>query len=134
MLQKASQCANAHSAGGLIWVNNFSARHKNGFGFRDCNPAFFFSGIDIFNNHFPECLKTMVIVDPPSIFFKTWGIVKPLMPLKTQEKAEILDSRKESTRARFVELFGPELATFLLDQIKRDETAEPCKPGASKRK
>lgn len=45
----------AGSPGSLIWVNNFSARHKNGFGWRDCNPAFFFRSATM-RTHTPLCM------------------------------------------------------------------------------
>ena len=34
--------------------NNFCCRHKNGFGFADCNPKFIWSGLHIFTDHYPE--------------------------------------------------------------------------------
>ena len=44
----------------------------------------------------------MVIVDPPSIFWGMWNMVKALMPLKTQQKVgsrleglgSLLDAKK----------------------------------------
>jgi hypothetical protein len=121
LLEKSAHCLNAGSPGNVIWINHFGSRHKNGFGFRDCNPAFCFSGIDIFNNHYPECLQVMIIVDPPSIFFSLWTVIKPVLPLKTQEKAMFVNSREvEKNRKAFNELFGAELTEFLLERMKAD--------------
>ncbi|GAX82878.1 hypothetical protein CEUSTIGMA_g10304.t1 [Chlamydomonas eustigma] len=121
VLEKSARCLNAGSPGNVMWINHFGSRHKNGFGFRDCNPAFCFSGIDIFNNHYPECLQVMIIVDPPSIFYSLWAVIKPVLPLKTQEKAMFVNSREvEKNRKTFDELFGAELSEYLLKRITLD--------------
>ena len=33
-----------------------------------------------------ECLKVMIIVDPPSLFMGLWKVVKPMLPEKTRHK------------------------------------------------
>ncbi len=63
----------------------------------------------------------MMIVDPPSIFWGMWGVIKPLLPIKTQQKAVFVDSRQETkTREQLLELFDDEMTEFLLSLIKKD--------------
>eukprot|EP00798_Chlamydomonas_sp_ICE-L_P001259 gene1257-32607_t len=67
-------------------MNHFGSRHKNGFNFWDTNPQFALAGANVFGHHYPECLKVMIIVDPPSIFMGLWKAVKPMLPEKTRNK------------------------------------------------
>ncbi|PNH03892.1 Random slug protein 5, partial [Tetrabaena socialis] len=121
LMEKANLCVNAGSPGSVVWVNHFGGRHKSGFGWRDCSPAFAWTAIDIFSNHYPECLATMIIVDPPSVFFGLWKVVHPLLPEKTARKGDFIHSSDEEQNAvKFGAVFGPQLAAYLLQLIKAD--------------
>lgn len=120
MMEKARLCAAAGSSGQVMWVNHFCGRHRNGFGWRDANPRFVFSGVSVFMDHFPECLRTMVIVDPPAIFHNLWAALKPILPPKTQTKAEFIDSRAAAAAARFQELFGADLGAHIWQLVQED--------------
>ena len=63
----------------------------------------------------------MLIVDPPSIFFTMWSVIKPMLPIATQDKAAFLDSRNPvKMKEELHKLFGEELGDFLAIQIKMD--------------
>ncbi|KAG2484177.1 hypothetical protein HYH03_016990 [Edaphochlamys debaryana] len=119
LMEKANQCVNAGSPGSVVWVNHFCGKHKHGFGWRDASPAFAWGAIDIFSNHFPECLATMMIIDPPSIFFGLWKVVHPMLPEKTAKKGDFIHSDHDN-RAKFTSIFGPELAAYILGLIAQD--------------
>lgn len=125
-LEKAALVMQAGAPGGVVWVNHFCARHKNGFGWRDCNPAFFWSGIEIFSDNYPECLTQMMIVEPPSIFHPLWRVIQPLIPEKTRSKGAIIDVRgggvkgRAKTKEMFLSRFGEELGEWIWAQIEKD--------------
>ncbi|MEW5297936.1 MAG: hypothetical protein WDW36_001112 [Sanguina aurantia] len=119
MMEKAAACAAAHASGTVMWVNHFGGKHANGFSWRDCSPKFAWAALDIFSNHYPESLLTMIIVDPPAVFFTLWKMVKPLLPEKTQRKAYFVDSSKLD-HAYFDTTFGTELSTHLQLLIMQD--------------
>ncbi|KAG2432103.1 hypothetical protein HXX76_009030 [Chlamydomonas incerta] len=119
LMEKANLCVNAGSPGSVVWVNHFGGRHKNGFGWRDANPAFALGAIDVFSNHYPECLATMIIVDPPAVFFGLWKLVQPLLPEKTAKKGDFIHSAADNT-AKFNALFGRELAAYITQLIHQD--------------
>lgn len=115
----ASRCVHAGAPGSVLWVNHFARRHKHGFGLSDCSPKFAMMALDIFSNHYPECLQTMFVVDAPPMFDSVWSTIKSLLPPKTQKKASFVNSKRDN-RAEFVANFGEELAEFLLCQIAKD--------------
>ncbi|PNW76408.1 hypothetical protein CHLRE_11g467563v5 [Chlamydomonas reinhardtii] len=119
LMEKATLCVNAGSPGSVVWVNHFGGRHKNGFGWRDANPAFALGAIDVFSNHYPECLATMIIVDPPAVFFGLWKLVHPLLPEKTAKKGDFIHSHADNS-AKFNALFGRELAAYITQLIQQD--------------
>lgn len=119
LMEKANRCVNAGSPGSVVWVNHFGGRHKHGFGWRDANPAFAMTAIDVFSNHYPECLATMIIVDPPSVFFGLWKLVHPLLPEKTARKGDFIHSDHDN-RDKFNAIFGPKLAACILQLIEQD--------------
>ncbi|KXZ53455.1 hypothetical protein GPECTOR_7g1354 [Gonium pectorale] len=119
LMEKANACVNAGSPGSVVWVNHFGGLHKSGFSWRDCNPAFAWTAIDIFSNHYPECLATMIIVDPPSIFFGLWKMVHPMLPEKTARKGDFIKSTDDNS-AKFRSVFGEELAAYLMHLIRQD--------------
>ena len=150
VLEKAAKISPNGSVGSVVWVNNvsltqpltpthrypqnshdhhplntlmqFSCRHKNGFGWKDCNPKFLFSGITLFADRYPEALATMMMVDTPAIFLPLWNTVFPFIPEKTQKKASFLDSRKGEQKVKEIlrQTFEDEMVDFLWDQIIRD--------------
>ncbi|KAG2439037.1 hypothetical protein HYH02_006565 [Chlamydomonas schloesseri] len=119
LMEKANLCVNAGSPGSVVWVNHFGGRHKNGFGWRDANPAFALGAIDVFSNHYPECLATMIIVDPPAVFFGLWKLVQPLLPEKTAKKGDFIHSNADNS-GKFNALFGRELAAYITQLILQD--------------
>ena len=122
VLEKAAKISPFSSSGSVVWVNNFGCRHKNGFGWRDCNPKFLFSGISLFTDNYPESLATMVITDPPGIFFPLWNTIYPFLPEKTQKKAAFLNSRKGEAKAKEIlrQTFEDEMVDWLWTQIIKD--------------
>lgn len=119
LMEKALRLVNACSPGKVMWVNHFGGRHKNGFNMWDANPRFAWTALNIFEKNYPECLQTMIVVDPPAIFFNAWKAIKPLLPEKTAQKGEFVDSRHDNTKL-FNDIFGEELAAYLLEQMKLD--------------
>ena len=112
----------AGAPGSVVWVNHFGSKHPKGFGWRDARPQFAWGAIEVFSNHYPECLKTMVIVDPPSIFFGLWRVLKPMLPTKTQQKGQFIHSDADNSKL-LVEMMGQELADYVTQLMKKDAVA-----------
>lgn len=55
-------------------------------------------------DNYPETLGKTLIINAPSVFKMVWGIVKPMLDLRTQAKIEVCPSNYLPTLARWVDM------------------------------
>lgn len=70
----------------FVWLNDF-----HGFGLSDAaNVSLPMSFISMMANHYPERLRSLLILDAPSIISPLWNLCKPIIDPKTHGKIKFL--------------------------------------------
>jgi hypothetical protein len=86
----------------MIWVLHFDGyTAKNAPPLSICRET-----LNILSNHYPERLKSAILVDTPWIFNLLWKAVTPLIPSATKEKVYFVrgDDEKKKVMSKFFDL------------------------------
>jgi len=83
-----------------------------GFGLRHTNPRVAIELITLLECAYPERLKKLLVVDPPSIFFPLWRAVRLFISERTKAKIEFVTW--DAAASRYETLFGSNVASKLL--------------------
>jgi hypothetical protein len=97
---------NTTVAEGMVIVVDF-----RGFGYSSFDPGAGIAIVQMLSAYFPERLKSLLFVNPPSLFSFFWAIVKPFVDARTSRKIQfvkqdVLDEALGITRANIPVFLG----------------------------
>jgi hypothetical protein len=77
--------------------------------------------VDVMQNHYPERLGMMILINPPTMFWVLYKLLSPFIDQRTKEKAKMLyTDREPNIRDEFPKLFPPHVANYLLEAYMRN--------------
>ncbi|EKG03171.1 hypothetical protein TCSYLVIO_005793 [Trypanosoma cruzi] len=91
---------------------------------RDSSPKMGLSVIHAIQDHFPERLGLMILVDAPKAFSVLWKLLSAVIEEKTRKKVLFTYKKSKPTIAsEFSKIFPPALAEYLCESYARSRTA-----------
>ncbi|ORC92106.1 uncharacterized protein TM35_000043200 [Trypanosoma theileri] len=89
---------------------------------RDSSPSIAHAVVKTIQDHFPERLGLMILVNPPTTFGLLWKMLSPVMDEKTKKKVLFLYTHsKPDAKDAFDKLFPPLLSNYLYETYKRSK-------------
>lgn len=96
---------------------------------RDGKPSMGLSVIRTIQDHYPERLGKMIIINPPTLFWGLYKLFYPAIDPVTRTKVEFVYTEdKPSVYDAFPKLFPAHLRGFLYDSYDRSKHDLPAKP------
>ena len=81
-----------------------------------CNPKLGYGVSQIMSNHYPEHLGLVICVNHNPVFHGIWKAMKKFIHPNTSSKVKLIKS-KSKVKQEFHDLFPPELAVWLLEEM-----------------
>lgn len=106
--------------GKIVWLIDFS-----GFSVRDINPRMGMMALPMFQNHYPERMGRIVVLDPPLLFYGLYQSLQAVIDPVTRQKVVLL--KGAAARRRYAEAHwghDPAMKAWL-----EALTTCPAKPG-----
>ncbi|CUE65711.1 Hypothetical protein, putative [Bodo saltans] len=92
---------------------------------KDSNPKMGTTVISALQDHFPERLGMMILIDAPSMFSVLWALFSPFIDARTKEKVRFMYTKsKPNIRDEFPKLFPDHVCQYLIPSFERNKTAE----------
>ncbi|KAH9601690.1 CRAL-TRIO lipid binding domain [Trypanosoma melophagium] len=92
---------------------------------RDSSPNVALAVVKTIQDHFPERLGLMILVNPPTSFGLLWKMLAPVMEEKTRKKVLFLyTNSKPSAKEEFRKLFPPLLSQYLYETYTRSKKGD----------
>lgn len=92
---------------------------------KDSNPKMGSTVITALQDHFPERLAMMVLIDAPSMFSVLWKLISPFIDARTKEKVRFMYTKSSpNIRDEFPKLFPDHLSAYLIAAYERNKKAE----------
>ena len=98
--------------GKWIWMLDYA-----GFGIKNCSVAQSKAPLAIMQNHYPERLHKVVMLNAPWIFGTFLPLLKPFIDAKTYEKATFIRGDQDTVRASLRELLGANATLGVVDWL-----------------
>lgn len=87
---------------------------------RDSSPRMASTVISTIQDHFPERLGLMILVNPPKIFSFLWKLISPVVDARTKSKVRFVYTNSQpNIRDEFAKLFPPHLCDYLCESYRR---------------
>ncbi|RNF07930.1 cellular retinaldehyde-binding protein/triple function domain-containing protein [Trypanosoma rangeli] len=89
---------------------------------KDSHPKMALSVVQTIQDHFPERLGLMILVNPPKMFAVLWSALSPAIEEKTRAKVMLLYTKvKPNIQTGFAKIFPTALAEYLCESYRRSE-------------
>lgn len=93
--------------------------------FKDGNPRMGSTVITALQDHFPERLAMMILVNPPTMFSVLWKLFSPFIDARTKEKVRFMYTKgKPNIRDEFPKLFPAHVCEYLVAAFERNKKGQ----------